>query len=143
MASTTVSKEIAAPTDKVWDAVANLKGWSDWNTLFTKWKSEPPAEVNVGTEATAVMTIMGMANTITLTIDEFTGPKTLVTSGTGMAGAKVKLTLSLEPQGAGTLVTADTEFVSQMMVGAIGGAVERAAKKELDASLIKLAAIVE
>ena len=40
-------------------------------------------------------------------------------------------------------MSARADFVSQMMVGAIGKAIERAAKKELDASLDKLAAIVE
>jgi len=39
-------------------------------------------------------------------------------------------------------VTIDAEFISQMMVGAIGGAIERASKKELEASLNNLAGLV-
>src|SRR5690625_1629652 len=143
MASTEASAIINAPADTVWGLVNELKRREDSNTLFTKGKSEPPATVEHGTQAVAVMNIMGMANTITLTVDQYDAPKKMVLSGIGPAGANVTLTLSLEPIGETTQLVAEADFVSQMMVGAIGGAIERAAKKELEASLAKAAALVE
>jgi len=143
MAGTEVERVIDAPFEKVWEVVTDLKRWQEWNTLFTKWKSDVPDSMAQGTQVTAVLTIMGMANTITLTVDEYNPPKLVKMSGTGMAGAKVSLTLSIDADDDTTHMKARSDFESQMMVGAIGKAIERAAKKELDASLDKLAVIVE
>ncbi|MCV7424771.1 SRPBCC family protein [Mycobacterium yunnanensis] len=143
MAGTNVDRVVNAPAEKVWAVLTDLARWEEWNTLFTKWKGEVPDTVAQGSQMTAVLTIMGMANTITLTADEFEPPTLVKLSGTGMAGAKISLTLSVEPDDEAARVTAQADFVSQMMVGAIGKAIERSAKKELDASLEKLAAIVE
>jgi carbon monoxide dehydrogenase subunit G len=143
MAGTNVERVINAPFEKVWEIATDLKRWEEWNTLFTKWKGDVPDSMKQGTQMTAVLTIMGMANTITLTVDEYDPPKVVVMSGTGMAGAKVSLTLGVDAEGDTTQMKARADFESQMMVGAIGKAIERAAKKELDASLEKLAEIVE
>ena len=143
MTGTNVERVINAPFEKVWEIATDLKRWEEWNTLFTKWKGDVPDSMSQGTQMTAVLTIMGMANTITLTVDEYDPPRIVVMSGTGMAGAKVSLTLSVDADGDTTQMRARADFESQMMVGAIGKAIERAAKKELDASLEKLAEIVE
>jgi carbon monoxide dehydrogenase subunit G len=143
MAGTDVDRVITAPTEKVWALATDLKRWDEWNTLFTKWKSDVPDTIAEGTQVTAVLTIMGMANTLTLTVDEYAPPKVVTMSGNGMAGAKISLTLSVEPDGEASRMRARADFESQMMVGAIGKAIERAAKKELDASLDKLAEIVQ
>ena len=143
MAGTDVARVINAPFEKVWEVATDLKRWEQWNTLFTKWKSDVPEAMSEDTQVTAVLTIMGMANTITLTVDEYNPPKIVKMSGTGMAGAKVSLTLSVDADGDTTHMKARADFESQMLVGAIGKAIERASKKELDASLDKLAAIVE
>jgi carbon monoxide dehydrogenase subunit G len=143
MAGTDVDRVINAPFEKVWQVATDLKRWEEWNTLFTKWKSEVPDSMSQDTQVTAVLTIMGMANTITLTIDEYDPPKLVTMSGTGMAGAKVSLTLAVDADADTTHMKARADFESQMMVGAVGKAIERAAKKELDESLAQLAAIVE
>lgn len=143
MASTHVEKEIKAPIDKVWEVAGDLKRWSEWNTMFTKWKGDPPDVPEPGTRLTAVLTVMGMANSITLTVEEFERLDRIALSGNGMAGAKVTLTMSVKDLGGSTRMSSDVDFISQMMVGAIGAAVEKAARKELAASLDRLAAIVE
>ncbi|NNH72241.1 SRPBCC family protein [Nocardia uniformis] len=143
MASTHVEKDIEAPIDKVWEVAGDLRRWSEWNTMFTGWKGEPPAVPEPGAKLIAVLTVMGMANSVTLTIEEFEPLRRIALSGIGMAGAKVTLTMSVADLGGTTRMSSDVDFVSQMMVGAIGAAVEKAARQELAASLDKLAAIVE
>lgn len=136
------TKEISATQDKVWAVLSNPSRFEEWLTLHTKWKDVPPTEVSQGSQMTEVVTIMGMPNTITWTVDAYDAPNSLTISGAGMAGAKVTFVLSVAAQGDGSIVTIDAEFISQMMVGAIGGAIERNAVKELDASLAKLADLV-
>jgi carbon monoxide dehydrogenase subunit G len=142
MAQVTVAKELSADQDKVWAVIANPARFEEWLTVHTKWKDQPPTELAQGTQMTEVVTIMGMPNTITWTTETYQAPNSLKISGAGMAGAKVSFTLSVEAKGDSSIASVDAEFISQMMVGAIGGAVERAAKKELDASLAKLADLV-
>lgn len=101
MAKVAVTKEIAAAQDAVWTTLADPRRFEEWLTLHTKWKEEPPAQLAVGTKMVEVLTIMGMANTISFTLDSFDPPNSLSMSGTGMAGAKITLTLSVAAVGAG------------------------------------------
>jgi carbon monoxide dehydrogenase subunit G len=142
MAQVNVSRQIAAPPEKVWAVIASPSHFEEWLTLHTKWKEEPPAGLSQGTQLTEVVTIMGMPNTITWTVVSYDPAVSLKISGTGMAGAKIALTLSVEAEGECCVATIEAEFISQMMAGAIGAAVERNAVKELDASLAKLTALV-
>lgn len=142
MAQAHVTKQISASQSDVWTVLSNPRHFEDWLTLHTKWKVDPPATLEKGSKISEVLTIMGMANTIDWNVDEFDAPHTMKISGTGMAGAKVTFTLSVEAEGDVSVASVDAEFISQMMVGAIGGAVERASVKELNESLDKLAALV-
>lgn len=143
MAKANGSKEIPASQDKVWAVISDPRRFEEWLTVHTRWKSEPPAQLAQGATMASVMTIMGMANTIDFTVDNYDAPNTTKFSGTGMAGANISFTLSIEAKGDDACVaTVDAEFISQMMVGAIGGAIERASSKELETSLTKLAALV-
>jgi carbon monoxide dehydrogenase subunit G len=142
MAKANVSKEIAASQDKVWALISDPSRFQEWLSVHTKWKAAPPATLSKGATMSEVLTIMGMANTIDFTVEEYDAPNTTKFSGTGMAGAKISFTLNVEPKGPdASVATVDAEFISQMMVGAIGGAIERASTKELSASLEKLAAL--
>ncbi|WP_078313118.1 MULTISPECIES: SRPBCC family protein [unclassified Mycobacterium] len=143
MAKANVSKEIAAPQEKVWATISDPARFEEWLTVHTKWKEAPPAQLSKGATMSEILTIMGMANTITFTVDEFDAPSSTTFSGTGMAGAKISFRLTVEPKGDdASIATVDAEFISQMMVGAIGGAIERASTKELNESLDKLATLV-
>ncbi|MFJ4653144.1 SRPBCC family protein [Nocardia sp. NPDC088792] len=143
MAKANASKEFPVSQDKLWAVISDPRRFEEWLTVHTKWKSEPPAQLSQGATMAEVLTIMGMANTIDFTVEQYDAPNSTKFSGTGMAGAKISFTLSVAAHGAdASVATIDAEFISQMMVGAIGGAIERASTKELDASLDKLAALV-
>ncbi|WP_182376201.1 SRPBCC family protein [Nocardioides sp. WS12] len=142
MAQTNASLEIPAAKTDIWGIISDPSSYEKWLTLHTKWKDEPPTELALGTQMTEVVSIMGMPNTITWNVDAYEAPKSLTISGTGMAGAKVTFTLSVEGGNDSSVATIDAEFISQMMVGAIGAAVERTAAKELDQSLANLSALV-
>ncbi|WP_194820156.1 SRPBCC family protein [Nocardia sp. XZ_19_385] len=142
MALASASKEIAASQDKVWAIIADPSRNAEWNTLHDKWKSEAPTVIAQGDKMSEVVSIMGMPNTIVWEVTQYDAPNTFTISGAGMANAKVTFTMSVEANGAGSIAKIDAEFISQMMVGAIGKAIERTAFKELEASLLKLADLV-
>jgi carbon monoxide dehydrogenase subunit G len=134
--------EFPAAPEHVWSVVSNLDDWDKWLSMHSKWKSEVPAELKEGAQVTAVVNLLNMPNTITWTVDEYAPPKSVRLSGTGMAGVKVAIGLEVTPSDAGSTMSLTAEFEGQMIVGAIGAAVEKAGNAELDASLEKLTALV-
>jgi len=142
MASVTATVEFPAPPEKVWSTMSDPNRYEEWLTIHQGWRGEIPAELSVGTKLTEIVSVMGMANKIEWTVDEYEPPSKVKISGTGMAGVQVSFTLSVMPTGSGSQASIAAEFTGQMVVGAIGAAVEKQSKKELDASLAKLAELV-
>ncbi|QFU87232.1 SRPBCC family protein [Amycolatopsis sp. YIM 10] len=142
MGKVDASVELPAPQEKVWAEFSNPNNFEKWLTIHTKWKGEVPAEFSAGARATEVVTMLGMANAIEWTVEEFDAPHRLVISGTGMAGVKVTFELRVEAAGERSTATIDAEFSGQMIVGALGKAVEKDARKNLEKSLENFAELV-
>ena len=137
-----VTVELPTTPQNAWDILSNMNRFEEWMTIHDKWNTEVPEVVSVGTKVTEQLTIMGMTNKIEWTVEEYDPPNALKISGTGLAGAQISFTLSVGGSGDKAEVSIDAEFTGQMMVGAIGQAVEKNAGIELDKSLAKLAEIV-
>lgn len=142
MATVNVATELPAPPEKVWAVLADPNRFEDWLTIHQGWRSELPTEVGVGTQLSEIVTVMGMANKIDWTVEEYQEPSSMRISGTGMAGVQVSFTLAVEPSGSGSVAKIDAEFTGQMVVGALGTAVEKNSKAELEKSVAKLAELV-
>jgi uncharacterized protein YndB with AHSA1/START domain len=142
MAEISASVELPAPPEKVWAEFANPGNFEKWLTIHTKWSGDVPAEFSEGSRVTEVVTLMGMANKIEWTVDEYRPPSKLSISGTGMAGVKVTFDLSVAASGAGSTASIDAEFTGQMIVGALGKAVAKDGKKNLDTSLENFAQLL-
>ena len=131
----------AAP-EKVWGVVSDPSRFGEWLGMHKSWKGEPPAQFSEGTQATAVVSLLNMPNTITWTVAAYDANSSVTLTGTGMAGVKVSITLEVSPNGGGSDMTIVAAFEGQMLVGAIGAAVEKAGRTELDESTGRLAALM-
>lgn len=131
----------AAP-EQVWGVVSDPSRFGEWLGMHKSWKGEPPVEFAKGTQATAVVSLLNMPNTITWTVAEYDPNSSVTLTGTGLAGVKVSITLGVAPNGTGSDMTIQAAFEGQMLVGAIGAAVEKAGRTELDESTGRLAALV-
>ena len=143
MAHVNVSHEISANQEDTWKVFSDLTTFEKWLTIHDKWYGEPPTELAVGTTFTQQATIMGMSNKIDWVVEEYNAPSNLKISGKGLAGAQITFDLSVTPGGDNTSTASiEADFTGQMVVGAIGAAIERASDKECKASLEKLAGLV-
>lgn len=138
MATVNVATELPAPPEKVWAVLADPNKFEDWLTIHQGWRGDIPAEVGVGTQLSEIVTVMGMANKIDWTVQEYDPPSSMKIAGAGMAGVQVSFTLSVESSGEWSTAKIDAEFTGQMVVGALGTAVEKNSKAELEKSLAKL-----
>jgi len=143
VAHVNVSQEIAANQEDTWKVFSDLRSFEKWLTIHDKWYGEPPTELGVGSTFTQQATIMGMSNKIDWVVEEFNAPSNLKISGKGLAGAQITFDLTVEPAGDNASTAGiEADFTGQMVVGAIGAAIERASDKECKASLEKLAELV-
>jgi uncharacterized protein YndB with AHSA1/START domain len=142
MAKVDVTRDISAPQEKVWALLSNPSSYPDWLTIHDGWRGDVPTEVSQGSTFTEMCTVMGMTNKIDWTVTEYVAPSALKISGTGLAGAKISFTMTVETDGDDSKANIDAEFEGQMVVGAVGKAIERSARKEVEASLEKLGALV-
>ncbi len=145
MGQLTASRDFTASVDEVWSLAADPNNFEKWLSLHQKWKSDVPSEITVGTQMTEVVSMMGMPNTITWTVDEYDAPRTLAISGTGMAGVKVAISLAATPTDGpegGSRFDLSASFEGQMIVGALGKAIEKQGAAELETSLDNFAALL-
>lgn len=142
MAKVQSSKTIPATPEQVWAKISSPATFPEWLTMHSGWKGEVPEKVSQGASFTEICTVMGMANKIEWTVAEYNEPSEMKITGNGMAGVSIAFTMSVVPDGDGSVASIDAEFAGQMVVGAIGSAIERSTKKEVDASLEKLAQVL-
>lgn len=138
-----------APVDKLWEQMSDLESQAGWLTTHTSFKGDVPKgdDLKPGATYSEVITLMGMANTVEWTVLEAAAPAEVLAtkkgafkvSGAGMAGVQVAIEIAVDGT-AGDTTTVDlwAEFEGQMIVGAIGVAIEQSMGDELDASLANL-----
>jgi len=143
MAEITITRDIDASQADVWTIVADPSRFADWNTLHTKWETPPPDALAVGVVMTEVVTIKGVVDTITFTTEEFAPPRRVGLSGSGSTGSTVSLDFTVEelPDGRST-VSLHIKFETPMLFGPLTKIVERAFRKQLEASLQQLSSAV-
>jgi carbon monoxide dehydrogenase subunit G len=135
------SRELSADPEALWGTVSDLANWDKWFTVHEKWLEGPPDTLTEGAKLTAKIVMLGMANKIEWTIEKVDAPKSLVLSGTGMAGVKAKFTFNIEPAAKGSKFTVFGDFEGAMIKGALGKAVEKDGVKQLDKTLDHLDAL--
>jgi len=135
------TRELSASPEALWGTVSDLANWDKWFTVHEKWLAEPPATLSEGDKLTAKIVMLGMANKIEWTIDSVDAPRSLVLSGTGMAGVKAQFTFTIGPTEGGSNFTVFGDFEGALIKGALGKAVEKDGIKQLDKTLDQLDAL--
>ena len=142
MTEVQVSTSLPCSPEKAWATVSDLNRFEEWLTIHQGWRGELPERIEVGTKITEIVSVMGMANKIEWTVEEYDAPRSLKISDTGMAGVRVSFTLTVRPEGDSSAIEIDAEFSGQMIVGPIGTAVGKNTTEELEKSVTALAELV-
>lgn len=142
MGHISTSIELPATPEKVFEIASDPSSFEKWLTIHSTWKGDLPARFSKGAQLTEVVSMMGMPNTITWTVDEFEEPSKVAISGTGMAAVKIAISIDVEPAGSGSVFKLGAEFSGQMIVGALGKAIEKDGQKNLEKSLEQFKALL-
>lgn len=140
MGHVTASKDLDATAEAIWANLNDTSRWDSWLTIHAGWLEAPPAELALGAKLVEKVVMLGMANKLEWAVTAIEPGSSVTIEGKGMAGVKSKFVFALEPKGEATTVNIDAEFEGQLIVGALGKAVEKDAIQNLEDSLEKLAA---
>ena len=135
------TRELSATPEALWGTVSDLANWDKWFTVHEKWLEGPPDTLAEGATLTAKIVMLGMANKIHWTIEKVEAPRSLVLSGTGMAGVTAKFTFIIDPADKGSTFSVFGDFEGAMIKGALGKAVEKDGAKQLATTLDQLDAL--
>jgi len=135
------TETLCANPESIWKVISDLQTWTTWFTIHERWMEEPPTTLAVGTNLTAKIFMLGMANKIEWVVEDVQEPTRLVLAGTGMAGVKARFAFELTPVDGGTEVNIAADFEGQLIKGALGKAVEKDATKQVQESVQKLEAL--
>ncbi|MFD4352569.1 SRPBCC family protein [Nocardia sp. NPDC058518] len=130
------SATLSASPEALWAVVADPQTWDRWFSIHERWIDEPPAVLAPGAKLVAKILMLGMANKIEWVVESVEAPNKLVLGGTGMAGVKTNFTFNINanPEG-GSTVLVEGDFEGALIKGALGKAVEKDGRKQLDKSL--------
>lgn len=140
MGHVNATKDLAATPEAIWANLNDTSKWDSWLTIHAGWLETPPSELALGAKLVEKVVMLGMANKLEWAVTAIEPGSSVTIEGKGMAGVKSKFAFALEPNGDYTTVNIDAEFEGQLIVGALGKAVEKDAIQNLEDSLEKLAA---
>ncbi len=137
MAKLELSRSLPMPADQAWAHASNLGTLGDWMTMHQGWRSDLPEELSVGTELIGVVGVKGMRNRVTWTVRKFDPPSTLEINGQGVGGTKYSLTYKVAATEDGCTFTMKMDLGGAPLFGPIGAAAARAAKGDIEKSILR------
>ena len=142
MASVKETVSVPLSPDVAWGHVQDLSRFDEWLTIHDGWRSDLPSTdtMSKGTKVASVVAVKGTRVRFDWTVDSFDPPKRVGLKGSGKGGVKVKLALSVAPDGDGSTVAIDLDLGGLPMMGPAGKAAAKLVSSDLRESLAKFMA---
>ena len=135
MSPISMSQNIAAPQQKIWETVSDVTTFEHWHALHVGWEELPPKTIEVGATMVEKIKVAALVDTITFEVESFRPPSEIVFRGKGSTGSKIHMRLGLDASGDTTTVTIDLDVKSPLLVGPVGKALQGTFRKRLDETL--------
>jgi Polyketide cyclase / dehydrase and lipid transport len=82
--------------ERAWALASNLSRFDEWLTIFGGWRSEVPAQVEVGTCVSSLIKVKGFRNVIHWRVTRYDEPKEIELVGRGRPGICIALRLCVK-----------------------------------------------
>jgi len=143
MAKVSVSTQVSAAAEKVWQLAVDLPREAEWNSMHEGFTDDVPAVLAEGTTFKQRVKLMGMPAEIAWRVVEADPPGRLELKGNGPMGVTAINRWLIEPaEGGGSQVTLEMEFSGATLAGPMAMMVEKQARSATGASLAKFAALL-
>jgi hypothetical protein len=142
MAKVSVSTQVAAGAEKVWQLAVDLPRQAEWNSMHEGFTGDVPAVLAPGTTYKQRVKLMGMPAEIAWQVAQAEAPGQLELLGDGPMGVKAINHWLIEPSAEGSQITVEMEFSGGALAGPMAMMVEKQARSATQASLAKFAALL-
>ena len=142
MAKVSVSTQVPAGAEKVWQLAVDLPREGEWNSMHEGFTGDVPEVLTEGASFKQRVKLMGMPAEIAWRVTEAAAPGRLELKGDGPMGVTAIKRWLIEPAGGGSQITLEMEFSGATLAGPMAMMVEKQARSATEKSLAKFAALL-
>lgn len=145
MATVDVSVSSDLSPHDAWVLASDLRRFDEWLTIFGGWKSEVPADIEVGTCVSSLIKVKGFRNTIHWRVTRYDEPKQIELIGRGRPAICIALRLCVKEVKTGTSSGSVFQVVADLTGGLlntrVGNLVAKVLESDVRKSVTNLAAL--
>lgn len=134
-----VSSELSA--ESAWALASDLRRFDDWLTIFGGWRSDVPAQIEVGTCVSSCLTVKGFRNIIHWRVTRYDEPKVIEMVGRGRPRIRIALTLCVRDEDAGSTFQVMAHLSGGLLNTPVGRLVAKVLESDVRKSVANLAAL--
>jgi hypothetical protein len=121
MATVDVAVSSDLSPERAWALASDLRRFEEWLTIFGGWRSEVPAQIEVGACVSSCMKVKGFRNVVHWRVTRYDEPKLIELVGRGRPGIRIALTLCVEKVEPGPSSDVASGSVFQVVADLSGG----------------------
>lgn len=141
MATVDVSVSSDQSPREAWALASDLDRFGEWMTIFGGWKSEVPAEVQLGTKVSSLIKVKGFRNVIHWEVTSFELFKRLEMRGSGRGGVHIALDMTISDNNPGSTFHLVARLTGGLLNGPVGSLVARVLESDVRRSVENLASL--
>jgi polyketide cyclase/dehydrase/lipid transport protein len=141
MAKVDVAVSSDLSPEKAWALASDLRRFEEWLTIFGGWRSEVPAQIEVGTCVSSCIKVKGFRNTVHWRVTRYDEPKLIELVGRGRPKIRIALCLHVEDNKPGSVFRVVAELSGGLLNTRIGNLVAKVLESDVRKSVANLAAL--
>ena len=134
--------------ERAWALASDLRRFDEWLTIFGGWRSEVPAQVEVGACVSSLIKVKGFRNVIRWRVTRYDEPKTIELVGRGRPAICISLRLCVKEirpgpssnVASGSIFQVVAELTGGLLNTRIGNLVAKVLESDVRKSVTNLAA---
>jgi Polyketide cyclase / dehydrase and lipid transport len=151
MATVDVSVSSDLSPERAWALASDLRRFDEWLTIFGGWRSEVPAQVEVGACVSSLIKVKGFRNVIHWRVTRYDEPKEIELVGRGRPAICIALRLCVKEirpgpssnVASGSVFQVVADLTGGLLSTRIGGLVAKVLESDVRKSVENLASLRE
>ena len=141
MATVDVAVSSDLSPERAWALASDLRRFDEWLTIFGGWRSDVPAQVEVGTCVSSLIKVKGFRNVIHWCVTRYDEPKEIELVGRGRPAICIALRLCVKDDNGGSTFQVVADLTGGLLNTRIGNLVAKVLESDVRKSVTNLAAL--
>jgi hypothetical protein len=141
MATVDVAVSSDLTPEQAWALASDLRRFDEWLTIFGGWRSDVPAQIEVGTCVSSCIKVKGFRNVMHWRVTTYDEPKLLELVGRGRGGIRIGLCLLVEDNKPGATFRVVADLSGGLLSTPVGRLVAKVIESDVRRSVSKLATL--